>query len=422
MTLTAFQGQTRLFDDARPTAQRAVALERVNEFARSAARQYAARRNFDLGPDDRGNVSMLSPYISRRLILEEEVIASILQYQSLDGSEKFIQEVFWRTYFKGWLEHRPAVWFAYAASVRRLVRQLDDDADLKQRYGDAVMGRTGIDCFDHWVRELRRTGYLHNHARMWFASIWVFTLRLPWPLGADFFLRHLLDGDAASNTLGWRWVAGLHTRGKTYLARASNIARYTDGRFNPEGQLAAEAPPLEEAPLPDAIDIDSYDQVPVGTRYGLLLSEEDCCAETLDLPQAPSAVLALNAASARSPLGVSGQVRDFSEEALRDGLQRLQVAWGVTGDQLDCADWGPVLTAWAQSSDLDLIVTAAPCQGPVNDVLALAELALAAAGVRLLRVRRDYDLRAWPYTSKGYFALRKKIPSLLKAMDLGERW
>ena len=60
---------------------------------------------------------------------------------------------------------------------------------------------TGIEGFDDWARELVDTGYMHNHARMWFASIWIFTLRLPWALGADFFLRHLLDADAASNTL-----------------------------------------------------------------------------------------------------------------------------------------------------------------------------------------------------------------------------
>jgi len=49
------------------------------------------------------------------------------------------------------------------------------------------------------------------------------TLGLPWQIGADFFPRHLLDGDAASNTLGWRWVAGLHTLGKVYAARSENI-------------------------------------------------------------------------------------------------------------------------------------------------------------------------------------------------------
>ena len=111
----------------------------------------------------------------------------------------------------------------------------------------AEQGRTGIDCFDAWSTELRETGWLHNHVRMWFASIWMFTLRLPWELGADFFARELIDFDPASNTLSWRWVAGLHTRGKNYVARADNIARYTQGRYNPAGQLDEDPAPLSEA-------------------------------------------------------------------------------------------------------------------------------------------------------------------------------
>jgi deoxyribodipyrimidine photo-lyase len=78
-----------------------------------------------------------------------------------------------------------------------------------QPLGGATFGRTGIACFDQWTGELLETGYLHNHARVWFSSIWIFTLRLPWKLGADFFIRFLNDGDSASNTLSWRWVAGL---------------------------------------------------------------------------------------------------------------------------------------------------------------------------------------------------------------------
>ena len=422
MTATAVRHQNELFDDVFPSARRAAALAKVEDFGRNAARNYAGRRNFDLGAGDRSNVSMLSPFVHRRLILEEEVISSILRHQSLSTCEKFIQEVFWRTYFKGWLEHRPSVWFAYAADVRKLASTLELDASLRRRYEDAIAGRTGIDCFDAWVGELKTIGYLHNHARMWFASIWIYTLRLPWQLGADFFLRYLLDGDAASNTLGWRWVGGLHTRGKTYLARASNIIRYTDGLFNPDGQLAADAPPLDEAPLPDRVSIESGDRVPAGVRYGMLLTEEDCYAETLDVPQAPSAALALSATTARSPLEVADKVRAFSEQALSDALQRLQIAYDVVGEQRKDSDWGPALIDWARANDLDVIVTAAPTQGPVNDTLAPAEAQLAAAGVRLLRIRRDYDLRCWPYTGKGFFALRKKIPALLKSMDLGDRW
>ena len=63
---------------------------------------------------------------------------------------------------------------------------------------------------------------------MWFASIWIFTLNLPWELGANFFYKNLLDADPASNTLSWRWVAGLHTEGKFYLARQENIEKFSN--------------------------------------------------------------------------------------------------------------------------------------------------------------------------------------------------
>ncbi len=125
---------------------------------------------------------------------------------------------------------------------------MESAGGLARAYRRAVEGKTGIECFDAWVEELLETGYLHNHTRMWFASIWIFTLRLPWELGADFTYRHFIDGDPASNTLSWRWVGGLHTRGKTYLARPDNIADHTGGRFRPKN-LATAAVALEEPPM-----------------------------------------------------------------------------------------------------------------------------------------------------------------------------
>ena len=229
---------------------RAQALDRLHAFAPKMGRVYADGRNHDLGPGDRGNVSMLSPFLRRRLISEAEAVATAHAHHSASSCEKFVQEVVWRTYFKGWLEHRPSVWTGYAAGLRRDLDQLERYADLRARYEAAVTGGTGIAPFDAWAAELPATGYLHNHARMWFASIWIFTLGLPWRLGADFFLRHLLDGDPASNTLGWRWVAGLHTPGKNYVARSSNITKYTGGRFGGVHGLAADPAPLDDDPNP----------------------------------------------------------------------------------------------------------------------------------------------------------------------------
>lgn len=116
---------------------------------------------------------------------------------------------------------------------------------------------------------------------MWFASVWIFTLGLPWQLGADFFYRHLVDADPASNTLSWRWVAGLHTTGKHCLARAENIDRNTNGRFKPYGALNERAKPLvdpEGHPPPmDLADPESAQD----SRVALLLTEEDLHPESL---------------------------------------------------------------------------------------------------------------------------------------------
>ncbi|MEO1489450.1 MAG: FAD-binding domain-containing protein, partial [Pseudomonadota bacterium] len=234
-------------------ATRAAGLDRFSHFLPRAGRAYANNRNHDDGaPADgapRTNVSQLSPWLHAGLLSEAEIVDAVLAQHSPSAAEKFIAEVFWRVYFKGYLEQRPTVWRAYCDDRDAALARLDDNAGLRTAYSKAIEGRTGIAAFDHWARELVETGYLHNHARMWFASIWIFTLKLDWQLGADFFLTHLMDGDAASNTLSWRWVGGLHTKGKSYLARPDNIARYTanhpDGPFQADG-LAGDAPPLEE--------------------------------------------------------------------------------------------------------------------------------------------------------------------------------
>jgi len=401
----------------RPEPTREAGLARLDDFIPHAGRDYARTRNFDFGTEQRDNVSMLSPWLRHRLVLEEEVIARTLARHSLSAAEKFVQEIVWRTYFKGFLEQRPSIWRAYRRDVAAQAERLEAEPRLRADYDAAVEGRTGINCFDAWARELVETGYLHNHARMWFASIWAFTLQLPWALGADFFYRHLLDGDPASNTLGWRWVGGLHTRGKTYLARADNIAKFTDGRFNPAGQLAKSAPPLaedEEHPL-----VPLCAPAAASPRCaGLLITEDDCTPETLDLPAPPAALLALTATEARSPLPVSGAVRDFARGAVADAMARAHAVEGVAAEQASGADWSAILLDWARANDLDAIMTAHAPVGPVAERLAGARDALSEAGITLIQLRRDWDAAAWPHATRGFFKVKARIPALLSAAGI----
>ena len=393
---------------------RAAGLDALDDFVPRAGRAYARDRNLDLGPS-RDNVSGLSPYLRHRLLTEQEVVAAVLEDHTLGAAEKFVQEVFWRTYWKGWLEQAPDVWRRYRLEVRDLL-----GGELPDGYESAVAGRTGIDAMDAWVRELVDTGYLHNHTRMWFASIWVFTLGLPWQLGADFFYRHLLDGDAASNTLSWRWVAGLQTRGKTYLATASNISRFTEGRFSPSG-LATTARALDEEPLPSRTRLEPDDVVgTVGDRAGLLLHEEDLEATSL-LAERPDLVGEVVAAAVaadpgeRSPAGVSDAVVAFTSGALADAAGRTRDASGRSAQVLADADPGSVVT-WARSEGLDTVVVPYAPVGPVHERLEALRPALASEGIALVTVRRRWDGVAWPHASRGFFPFREKIPGLVREL------
>lgn len=400
-----------------PEASRAAGLERIQQFVASAGADYARRRNFDFGPENRGNVSMLSPYIRHRLVLEREVLEATLARHSRSSADKFIQEVFWRAYFKGWLEHHPDVWRNYRDDLDSLVDRLDTDEELSARYGAATTAQTGIDCFDAWARELVGLGYLHNHARMWFASIWVFTLGLPWQLGADFFLRHLMDGDPASNTLGWRWVSGLHTKGKTYLARVSNITSYTDDRFNPQGQLAVSAPPQSESH-----DVVTRKPRPAGNfdfdrPWLLLVTEDDGCMELADYARPPEAVLGLTAVTRRSPLAVGQVASAFAADAVVDAVERATASFDCPGDRAEAKEWAPLIAATAEACGVDTVVAPFAPTGPTADALIEATSQLEEGGITVLEQRRAYDERAWPHAPRGYFRLKKRIPELLDAIE-----
>jgi len=390
-------------------ATRTDALARLTAFLPRAGRAYAARRNFDEGPGQRSAVSELSPAIRRRLLTEEEVARAAVAAHGFEASEKFVMEVCWRSYWRGWLEARPLVWQRYLADVARLEGELGRNAGLAAGFGEAVSGWTGIDCFDFWARELQETGYLHNHARMSFASIWIFTLRLPWQLGADFFFRHLLDACPASNTLGWRWVAGLQTQGKTYLANADIIRRTSGGRFAVDAPLATCADPLSaEAPVHPA----ALPPVPTAdpdAPAGLFLHTEDLCAETFDWPAPVRAVA--------GPTAIDGDPADgkraYANDSLADGLRRAGGHFGVDCARLPVDDLPRAIVDWARAGGFAQLLTAYAPVGPVADRIALMQQACAAADIRLVPVRRSWDSRAWPHATRGFSQFRGHIPELL---------
>ena len=391
---------------------RSEALARLARFVPKAGRAYASQRNHDFGAGKHTAVSTLSPYLRHRLVTEEEVLQAVLGRHSLQAAQKFIQEVFWRTYWKGWLEMRPSVWTAYQAGLMRQRDALATQAGLRDTWEAACLGRTGIACFDAWARELAETGYLHNHARMWFASIWIFTLRLPWELGADFFLRHLLDGDPASNTLSWRWVAGLQTRGKNYMARPSNIATYTDGRFCPApGDLAADPAPLDGPEHPPRMAPPQDRPFDPTRRSVLVLHAEDLAPGYLfDRGLAPVATAIVTGTEGLTPFQVSPAVIDFKGAALEDAVARWSNRLGPVQTTLRDAQ---ALADWARSLKAEQIV--AP-YAPVGPVAAMLDALEAGADVPVIRPLRAYDAEAWPHASAGFFKFKDKIPRLLGSM------
>ena len=361
------------------TPTREAALGHLQDFLPHAAK-YASTRNYE-----QGDVSKLSPYIRTRLLTEEEITRAVLNEHGPGGAEKFLQEIAWRTYWKGWLEMRPSVWTHYLESLA--------ESEMTTSYDNAISAKTGIECFDHWSRELFQTDYLHNHARMWFASIWIFTLKLPWQLGADFFMSHLLDADPASNTLSWRWVAGLHTPGKHYLARAENIRKYTGGRFNPVGELDEHAPPLSQDR--------NFEIRPLGIpknpsptgRIGHLMFPDDLSPSPLDLGR-------INATAAYVPqdLETSPLVTNFLNGAVNDAMSRAH------GTRLRDT-FLTALNDWIVAEKLETVIVAYPTVGPTRDFL--AGLILPA---RLQFFVRDWDRSLWPHATAGFFKFRKHLP------------
>ena len=395
---------------------REAGLKRLKEFAPFAGETYSNERNFDFSFTKKNSVSALSPWIKHRLITEEEVLIEILKYQSPHSAMKFIQEVFWRGYFKGWLEQHPTVWSHHNEKLIKEYTKLENNKFVRENYMSAINGETGIECFDFWCEQLKSTGYLHNHVRMWFASIWVFTLKLPMELGADFFMLHLIDADAASNTLSWRWVSGLHTKGKAYAARASNIEKFTNGQFNPSGQLVEDINPLTENIDHPLVTLPQLDKS-IQKDAVLLVTEEDCSPETsLETKDLEVEILPLYLEK-KYPRWIepNNSVRFFSNTAVQNTCQRL----GQLGvENIDKTKWtDTILEASDRLGTKNIIIPKVPV-GAVKSKLRKVKKNLAEHDIYIYEYYKNYDIYTWQHASKGFFKLKKQIPNILHQLGL----
>ena len=401
---------------------------------------YARERNFDR-PGQQG-ISGLSPFLRYRILHERELIQKVLARHPHQEVGKFVEEVCWRTYWKGYLELRPELWIRYREELQSSLEGLS--GDLLDVYQAVLSGRSGLKCLDAWTEELISTNWLHNHARMWFASIWIFTMKLPWQLGAAFFLKHLLDGDPASNTLSWRWVAGLHTRGKPYLARADNIRRFTEGRFFPEGQLDESAPSLPDDgtfPARGLPVADEWREFPFPSLsdcpVGLLVTPEDLTPETGELSETPlSSIAVFSAHDILDSYDASAPVRAFISGAVADASSRLAGHWGgrvvTTGRAVESRlskaspehvglrepmrvysgtvdTWVDGVLTWAANENLKSVWLLRPPVGPWAEAFPLLKRALHHRGIRLFNYRRRWDALHWPHCTGGFFPFRKGL-------------
>ena len=374
---------------------------------------YDAERN-GVRPGHRA-VSRLSPAIRQRLVTEYELIASTLAAHPFARVEKFVQEILWRRYWKSWLELRPGVWTDYRIDAARLREGLR--GYQAKRLTELEEGRSGIEIMDYFADELRTTGYLHNHARMWFAGFWIHTEKLPWELGADFFYRHLLDADPASNTLSWRWVAGIQTVGKSYLTRRSNLERYVapallaahgGGLERLEDKLAqparVAAPELLRPEFPEDAD-DTTLPAELSAPVGLWVHGDDLCVETAP-PLAglrPAGVFAGLDAGLFAGERISDARRDYLQATLHDGLRRAGEHFGVETVFEETASLADGLVAWAKARELGTVVAMRPAVGPLWEQLPGLRGRLEQEGIGLHLVWRPEDARTLPHAKSGYF-------------------
>ena len=369
------------------------ALEALEIFVNNDIVNYSSKRNYDFGPSNRKNVSCLSPYISHRLINEYEISKKILSKHPYQTVEKYIQEIYWRVYWKGWLELRPKVWSDFTEDLNTI--------EESENYKLAINGQTKIKFFNDWVEEIKEYNYLHNHTRMWFASIWIFTLGLPWQKGAEFFMKYLLDGDAASNTLSWRWVGGLQTKGKHYLAQSWNISKFLNKQYK-NVEIIENALPL--------IDNREYKISPIEIQKSiirndyLIVFENDLSIENLKTKDYKKIYFILLNNEHRS-LKLDSKVLTYKKKIMKNQLN-------IANNNFELIDENKMQELSKSLKNFDIVYPS------IGENMSFLNKMVKEKKLIINFIIKDEDIFCWNFSNKGYFNFKSNIPKILAKFQL----
>ncbi len=206
-----------------PPAGEQAALDRWHEFLDAGLATYATDRD----RADLDGTSGLSPYLAVGAIHPRTLLADLAAHEGEPGAERFITELAWREFYADVLHHHPeSAW----TDLRPVSLSYDQPADLIRAWDE---GRTGYPFVDAGMRQLLATGWMHNRVRMVVASFLTKDLHVWWPSGARHFLNRLVDGDLASNSHGWQWVAGTGTDPAIYTRVFNPVLQ--GRRYDPRG-------------------------------------------------------------------------------------------------------------------------------------------------------------------------------------------
>jgi deoxyribodipyrimidine photo-lyase len=186
------------------------------EFVSGPIHRYQEDRNrMDIEGTSRLSSALRFGLLSPRVAASEalKAIANAPDEFSKKGAETWLNELIWREFYQSILYHFPFVLSEAFNPSLRSIRWQGSSQDLRAWQE----GRTGYPVVDAAMRQLERSGWMHNRARMIVASFLVKDMLIDWREGERWFMAHLVDGDPAANNGGWQWTAGVGTDAAPYF-------------------------------------------------------------------------------------------------------------------------------------------------------------------------------------------------------------